>query len=32
MNLIDDLNYRGLIQQYSNEESVKKIPELAPKD
>ena len=25
MNLIDDLNYRGLIQQYSNEESVKRL-------
>lgn len=25
MNFIDDLNYRGLIQQYSNEESVKKL-------
>ena len=25
MNLIDDLNYRGLIQQYSNEESVKEL-------
>ena len=24
-NIVDDLNYRGLIEQYSNEENVRKL-------
>ena len=30
-NLIDDLNYRGLIEQYSSEEAVRKLHSRKPK-